>query len=168
MCLHWNYSKPDIDRHQNRKHGKISFRRSHCLFPHSACWLSYLTRYIALPSSDLVASALKLNKEELILSEPTNHILHCLALHRALTLLLLPLWHWLCSVFKKSLFQMCCFHMGIFRKGGGCKGLPGWFGALFSMFARLTEGGPVGGSKAIWAMASNIFAKWQERSIFHK
>ena len=31
----------------------------------------------------------------------------------------------------------------------GCKGLPGWFGALFSMFARLTEGG---GSKAIRAM----------------
>ena len=56
-----------------------------------ACCLSYLTRYIALPSSDLVASALKLNKEELILSEPTNHILLCLALHRALTLLLLPL-----------------------------------------------------------------------------
>ena len=33
------------------------------------------------------------------------------------------------------------FHMGIPPKGGGCKGLPGWFGALFSTFARLTEGG---------------------------
>ena len=55
---------------------------------------------------------------------------------------------------------MCCFHMGIVRKGEGCKGLPGWFGALFfprfvrgvrasqdglghifSMFARLMGGG---------------------------
>ena len=39
---------------------------------------------------------------------------------------------------KKSpqyLFEMCCFHMGIASEGGGwCKGLPGWFGALFSTF----------------------------------
>ena len=150
MCLHWNYSKPDIDRHQNRKRGKKSFRRSHCLFPHSACCLSYLTRYIALPSSDLVASALKLNKEELILSEPTNHILLCLALHRALTLLLLPLWHWLCSVFKKSLFQMCCFHMGIFRKGGGVKACQDGLGHFFFPHLPVWQRG--GSSKAIWAM----------------
>ena len=32
--------------------------------------------------------------------------------------------------------------LGIAYKGGwGCKGLPGWFGALFSTFARLTEEG---------------------------
>ena len=67
----------------------------------------------------------------------------------------------------KPLFEMCCFHMGIARKGRGCKGLPGWFWALFSHVARgckglpgwfealfstfacLTEGG---GSKANWAM----------------
>ena len=31
----------------------------------------------------------------------------------------------------KPLFEMCCFHMDIARKGmGGCKGLSGWFGAL--------------------------------------
>ena len=58
----------------------------------------------------------------------------------------------------KRLLKMCCFHMPV-RNGGGvkscqvglehffptfaweCKGLPGWFGALFSMFARLTRGG---------------------------
>ena len=63
---------------------------------------------------------------------------------------------------ETPLFEMCCLHMGTARKGGGggvkacqdglgtffpsargCKGLPGWFGALF-----LTEGE----SKAIWAM----------------
>ena len=38
------------------------------------------------------------------------------------------------------LFEMGCFHMGIARKGGGGKGLPGWFGALFSTFALSTEG----------------------------
>ena len=39
-----------------------------------------------------------------------------------------------------------------------CKGLPGWFEALFSTFARLTEGG---GSKVIWAMPirNNTFQK---------
>ena len=31
----------------------------------------------------------------------------------------------------------------------GCKGLPGWFGAIFFTFARFTQGG---GAKAIWAM----------------
>ena len=36
-----------------------------------------------------------------------------------------------------------------FHVAQGCKGLPGWFGALFSTFACLTKGG---GSKAIWAM----------------
>ena len=45
----------------------------------------------------------------------------------------------------KPLFKMCCFHMAIALKGrgeGGCKGLPGWFGApFFSTFAHLTEGG---------------------------
>ena len=35
----------------------------------------------------------------------------------------------------KPLFEMCCFHMGIARKGRGCRGLPGWFGALFSPFS---------------------------------
>ena len=49
----------------------------------------------------------------------------------------------------EPLFEMCCFHMGIARKGRGCKGLPGGFGALFRTFARLTEGR---GYKAIWAM----------------
>ena len=41
----------------------------------------------------------------------------------------------------KPLFEMCCFHMGIARKGG-CKGLPGWFGALFSHVARGCKGLP--------------------------
>ena len=36
----------------------------------------------------------------------------------------------------KPLFEMCCCH-GHWPKGGGCKGLPGWFGALFSTFACL-------------------------------
>ena len=32
----------------------------------------------------------------------------------------------------KPLFEMCCFHMGIARKGVCvCKGSPGGFGALF-------------------------------------
>ena len=52
----------------------------------------------------------------------------------------------------KPLFEMCCFHIWaighcifpMFVRG--CKGMPGWFGALFFTFARLTEGG---GSKAI-------------------
>ena len=56
---------------------------------------------------------------------------------------------------------MSCFHMDIARKGGGCKGLPGWFGALFSTFAWGCKGLPgwfgalfltEGESKAIWAM----------------
>ena len=45
----------------------------------------------------------------------------------------------------KPLFKMCCFHMAIARKGrgeGGCKGLPGWFGAFFPpAYSGLTEGG---------------------------
>ena len=65
---------------------------------------------------------------------------------------------------------MCCFHMGIARKGEGgdvkacqdglghffptfaqgCKGLPGWFGVLFYRLVRLTEEG--GLKLAIWAM----------------
>ena len=34
----------------------------------------------------------------------------------------------------KPLLEMC-------KGGWGCKGLPGWFGALFPTFVRLTEGG---------------------------
>ena len=37
---------------------------------------------------------------------------------------------------------MCCFHMGIARKGG-CKGLPGWFGALFSQVCPFDREGGV-------------------------
>ena len=37
----------------------------------------------------------------------------------------------------KPLFEKYCFHMGIAQL---CKRLSGWFGALFSTFARLTEG----------------------------
>ena len=51
---------------------------------------------------------------------------------------------------RKPLFEMCCFHMGIARKGGGGKGLPGWFGALFFHVCPFDRGE---GSKAIWAMA---------------
>ena len=62
----------------------------------------------------------------------------------------------------KPLFVMCCLHMGTARKGGGggvkayqdglgtffpcargCKGWPGWFGALFATFACLTRGAGV-------------------------
>ena len=36
----------------------------------------------------------------------------------------------------KPFFEMCCFNVGIARKGGWrCKGLPEWFGAPFSHVA---------------------------------
>ena len=55
---------------------------------------------------------------------------------------------------------MCCFHMGIALKRVRCKGLPGWFGALFfSTFARFTERG--GGLKLIrqFPYRTNTFQK---------
>ena len=42
---------------------------------------------------------------------------------------------------KEAPFSNVLFPYGHCPKGEGCKGLAGWFGALFSMFARLTEGG---------------------------
>ena len=48
------------------------------------------------------------------------------------------------------LCEMCCFHMGIARKGEwGVKACRDGLGHFFSTFARLTKGR---GSKAIWAM----------------
>ena len=48
--------------------------------------------------------------------------------------------------------------MGIVRKGG-CKGLPGWFGALFSTFALLTEGGGVPKLFGQCSFRTNTFQK---------
>ena len=54
------------------------------------------------------------------------------------------------QIIGKPLFEMCCFHMGIARKGGGgVEACQDGLGHFFSTFARLTEGGE---SKAIWAM----------------
>ena len=64
---------------------------------------------------------------------------------------------------------MCCFHTGIARKaekgGRGCKGLPGWFGALFSTFARLTEGGDL---KLFWQCPNrtNTLQKGASRTLW--
>ena len=48
------------------------------------------------------------------------------------------------------LFEMCCFQMGIARKGRvGAKACQDDLGRFFPTFARMTEGG---GAKAVWAM----------------
>ena len=52
-------------------------------------------------------------------------------------------------------------------RGEGCKGLPGWFGALnFSTFSCLTEGGGEGGLKLFgqYPYRTNTFQKGASRS----
>ena len=51
-------------------------------------------------------------------------------------------------------FEMCCLFCSFVARG--CNVLPGCFGALFSTFARLTEGG---GFKAIWALLAQLCVK---------
>ena len=45
------------------------------------------------------------------------------------------------SEISMNAYAPCCFQMGIARKEGGCKGLSGWFGALFFHVWLLDRGG---------------------------
>ena len=56
-----------------------------------------------------------------------------------------------CFLCKGSPFLRCVVSIWALPErgeGGGCKGLPEWFGVLFSMIARLTDGEGGGGVKS--------------------